>query len=136
MGELFARMCREIAARPSGPMAFRFYLQPAMAILAAVHGGLKDAREGAPAYFWSLFVDRQNRRARLREGFRAVRNVFVLAILMDLVYQAFVIKAFRPVEALDVAILLAILPYLCVRGPVNRVARLFRRPPSPRKKMA
>jgi hypothetical protein len=136
MGELFARMWREVAARPSGPMAFRFYLQPAMAILAAVHDGLRDAREGAPAYFWSLFVDRVNRRARLREGWRAVRNVFVLAMIMDLFYQAFVIKAFRPVQAVDVAVLLAIVPYLFMRGPVNRLARLVRRARSARKKIA
>jgi hypothetical protein len=108
-------------------MAFRFYLQPAMAILAAVHDGLRDAREGAPAYFWSLFVDRAHRRARLRECWRAVRNIFVLAMIMDLLYQAFVIRAFRPVQALDVAVLLAIVPYLFVRGPVNRLARLVRR---------
>lgn len=127
MGELFARMWREIAARPSGPMAFRFYLQPAMAILAGVHDGIADARAGAPAYFWSLFVDRAHRRARLREGWRAVRNIFVLATVMDLLYQAFVIGAFRPVQALDVAVLLAIVPYLFTRGPVNRVARLVRR---------
>lgn len=136
MGELFARMCREIAARPSGPMAFRFYLQPAMAILAAVHDGLKDARDGAPAYFWSLFVDRAHRRARLREGWRAVRNIFVLAVVMDLLYQTFVIKAFRPVQAIDVAVLLAIVPYLFVRGPVNRLARLVRRARSTRKTAA
>src|SRR5690348_8900830 len=127
MGELFVRMWREVAARPSGPMAFRFYLQPAMAVLAGIHDGLKDARAGTPAYFWSLFVDREHRRARLREGWGAVRNVFVLAMVMDFLYQAFVIKAFRPVQALDVAVLLAIVPYLCTRGPVNRAARLVRR---------
>lgn len=136
MGELFARMWREVAARPSGPMAFRFYLQPAMAILAGVHDGLKDARAGSPAYFWSLFVDRAHRRARLREGWRAVRNVFVLAMVMDLLYQGFVIRAFRPVQALDVAVLLAIVPYLFTRGPVNRVARLFHRGRWARKKTA
>lgn len=135
MGELFARMWREVAARPSGPMAFRFYLQPFMALLAAVHDGTRDAREGAPAYFWSLFADRAHRRARLREGWRAVRNIFVLAIVMDLLYQAFVLKAFRPVQALDVAVLLAIAPYLFTRGPVNRLVRLVRRR-STRKKVA
>jgi hypothetical protein len=108
-------------------MAFRFYLQPMMALLAGVHDGLKDARTGAPAYFWSLFSDRAHRRARLREGWRAVRNIFVLAVVMDLLYQGFVIKAFRPVQAIDVAVLLAIIPYLFTRGPVNRLVRLVRR---------
>lgn len=136
MGELFARMWREIAARPSGPMAFRFYLQPTMAILVAIHDGLRDAREGKPAYFWSLFADREHRRARLREGWRAVRNIFAIAIAMDVVYQVFVLHGLRPVQAVDVAVLLAIVPYLFVRGPVNRVARQLRRRPRAKKKVA
>jgi len=136
MGELISRMWREIAARPSGPMAFRFYFQPLFAFLAGIHDGLEDARMRRPAYFWSLFTDRANRRRRLREGWRAVRNVFTLAIVLDVVYQLLVLRAFRPVEAIDVAVLLAMVPYLFSRGPVNRVARFVRRARSAKKKVA
>ncbi len=31
------------------------FIQPLMATILAVRGGLKDAREGRPPYFWSLF---------------------------------------------------------------------------------
>jgi hypothetical protein len=54
-----------------------------------------------------------------------VRNVFLLAIGMDLIYQLIVFKGLRPMQGLVVAVVLAILPYLIVRGPVNRMARLF-----------
>jgi hypothetical protein len=42
---------------------------------------------------------------------------------MDAIYQATVLKTFYPGEAVIVAILLAFVPYLLLRGPVARVAR-------------
>ena len=45
------------------------------------------------------------------------------AIVIDVVYQFIVFRWFYPGEALVVAFVLAIVPYLLVRGPVNRIAR-------------
>jgi hypothetical protein len=123
MDDLFSRAWHDILARPSGPMAIRFYLQPLVAIAFAVRDGRKDARGGRPAYFWSLFTDRSHRRERLREGWRSVGKVFIFAFVLDTVYQLVVLKGIRPVEGLIVAALLAFLPYLVFRGPVNRIAR-------------
>jgi hypothetical protein len=125
MEDLFARIWNDLMDRISGPMTFRLYLQPAMAIFFAIRDGLKDAREGRPAYFYSLFNDPQNRGDRLREGFKAVARVFVLAIIMDLIYQLIALPWFYPGEALIVAFILAFIPYLLLRGPVNRIARHF-----------
>jgi hypothetical protein len=127
MEEILTRIWNDLLGRASGPMTFRLYLQPAMAIFFAIRDGLKDAREGKPAYFYSLFTDTENRRDRLREGFKAVGRVFVLGIIMDLIYQVIVFRWFYPGEALIVAFILALLPYLLIRGPVNRIARLFNR---------
>jgi hypothetical protein len=127
MEEILTRIWNDLLGRASGPMTFRLYLQPAMAIFFAIRDGLKDAREGKPAYFYSLFTDTKNRRDRLREGFKAVGRVFVLGIIMDLIYQVIVFRWFYPGEALIVAFILALLPYLLIRGPVNRIARLFNR---------
>jgi hypothetical protein len=104
-------------------MKFRLILQPLMAIIFAVRSGLKDAKEGKPAYFWALFTDPDNRRNMLRDGWKAVGKVFVIAIIIDLVYQFIVFRWFYPGEALLVAAILAFIPYLLIRGPVNRVAR-------------
>ncbi|HKQ76773.1 MAG TPA: hypothetical protein VJ810_23965 [Blastocatellia bacterium] len=109
-------------------MSFRLILQPGMALIFAIRDGLKDAREGKPAYFYSLFTDPANRRNRLREGFKAVSRVFVLAIVMDLIYQLIVLRWFYPLQALIVAFVLAFLPYILIRGPVNRIARYLKRP--------
>lgn len=105
-------------------MAFRFYLQPAMAMLFAIRDGVHDAHAGEPAYFWSLFTDREHVRERLRNGWRAVRRVFFLALAMDIVYELVVLKALRPLEGLVIAFTLAVVPYVVLRGPVNRIARL------------
>ena len=129
MEEIFTRLWNDLIGRIGGPMSFRLLLQPAMAMIFAVRDGLKDAREGRPAYFYSLFTDPANRRSRLREGFKAVSRVFVFAIVMDLFYQVIVLRWFYPLQALIVAFVLAFLPYILLRGPVNRIARFLRRPP-------
>jgi hypothetical protein len=123
--DYLARLWDEIAARPDGPLAFRVYLQPVMSMIYAILSGLKDAREHKPPYFWALFTDPGHRAELIRGGWKSVRNVFILAIVMDLIYQVIVLKGLRPVEGLLVAVVLAILPYLIVRGPVNRLARMF-----------
>jgi hypothetical protein len=129
MEEIFTRLWNDLIGRIGGPMSFRILLQPTMAMIFAIRDGLKDAREGRPAYFYSLFTDPENRRSRLREGFKAVSRVFTLAIVMDFIYQVIVLRWFYPLQALIVAFVLALLPYILLRGPVNRIARFLRRPP-------
>jgi hypothetical protein len=107
----------------SGPMKFRLILQPLMAILFAVRSGLKDAKEGKPAYYWGIFTQPDRRRDMLRDGWKSVGRVFVFAIIIDLVYQLIVFRWFYPFESILVAAILAFIPYLVIRGPVNRIAR-------------
>jgi hypothetical protein len=128
MEDMFARIWNDLAERVSGPMTFRLYLQPMMALLFAIRDGVKAAREGRQPFFQSIITDRVNRGALLREGFNAVSRIFFFAIVMDLIYQLIVIHWFYPGEALIVAFTLAFLPYLIFRGVANRIARsLFRR---------
>jgi hypothetical protein len=117
---------QRIAARPSGPFALRFYLQPAMATIFAVRDGLRDAQAGKPAYFWSLFSDRENRRQRIREGWKSVGKIFIVAVILDIVYQLAVLHTVHPLETLLVATTLALIPYVIFRGPINRVVRKVR----------
>ena len=42
---------------------------------------------------------------------------------MDVIYQFMVLKTFYPAEALIIALMLAFVPYLLIRGPVTRIAR-------------
>ena|SRR2546430_6904390 len=127
MKDLLARVWMNVVGRVGGPMTFRIILQPTMATLLALRAGLKDAREGRPPYFWALLTDAANRADLLREGWRAIARVFLLAVIMDVIYQWIVARWVYPVEVVIVAILLAVVPYLLIRGPVNRIARRWRR---------
>jgi hypothetical protein len=42
---------------------------------------------------------------------------------MDAISQLIVLRTFYPAEAASVALLLALLPYALLRGPIARVAR-------------
>jgi len=116
----------EISARPDGPLALRFYLQPLMATALAVRDGVRDAQHDRPAYLWALFTDPAHRRELLRDGWHSIAKVFLLAVVLDVVYQIVVLKGLRPLAGLLIAIALAILPYTFARGPVNRIARGLR----------
>jgi len=85
-----------------------------------------DARTGRPPYFWSIFHDAAERRHLLTEGWKHIRRVAVLGTVMDLIYQMLVFKGFRPLELVIVVFVLAILPYLLLRGPINRVVARWR----------
>ncbi len=123
MDEQLARVFHDLVARVSGPMSFRLVLQPAMAIVLAVRAGVHDAREGRPAYFWTILTNAGDRRDLLRQGWTAVANVFLAAVVIDVVYQFVVLRFVYPGEALLVAFILACVPYLLIRGCVDRLAR-------------
>jgi hypothetical protein len=123
MEEYFARVWGDLVGRVTGPMSFRLLLQPSVAAFLAIRAGLQDAREGNPLYGWSILTDPAHRLEFLKEGWKAVAKVFCLAVVLDVVYQIIVNRWVYPVEALLVAFLLAGLPYLLIRGPVNRLAR-------------
>ena len=50
-------------------------------------------------------------------------QVFILAIVLDVIYQVIVVRWLYRVETLIVAAVLAIFPYLLIHGPVTRLAR-------------
>ena len=129
MDDTFARVFNDLFGRLDGPLHFRFFLQPSMAIFFAIRDGLRDAREERPAYFWSLFTDPDHRRDLLRDGWKSISKVFIIATVLDVIYQLIVLRWFYPFETLLVAVLLALVPYLLVRGPVNRIKRTLRRSP-------
>jgi hypothetical protein len=121
--EVHARIWRDMAVRTGGPMSFRFLLQPAMAAVAAFHDGVKDARAHRSPYLRAILREPAERGDRLREGLFATARILLLGIGMDTIYQWRVTDAFYPGEALLVALLLAFVPYLLLRGPVDLIAR-------------
>jgi hypothetical protein len=123
MHDIWTRVVENMADRVSGPLKFRLVLQPIMAVIFAILSGLKDAKAGRPPYFWSLIWNPASRADMLKDGWKSVGKVFVLALALDVVYQVIVLRFVYPGEAIIVAFLLAIAPYLIVRGVVTRLAR-------------
>lgn len=123
----FERAWTDLLARPSGPLAFRFVLQPTMAAIAAIVDGLKDARTGRSPYFWTVLANPAERMERLREGLRSTSRIIALGLVMDAAYQIIVFRTFYPLEAVAIAIALAFIPYLLIRGPAARIARLWQK---------
>jgi hypothetical protein len=118
------RIVVNLFARLDGPLHFRFIVQPLMAILFAIIGGVRDAKNAKPAYFWALLSTPHHRKELLREGWKSVGKIFILAIVLDVVYQLKIHSTVYPGETLIVAFVLAIAPYLLLRGPINRLLRL------------
>ena len=121
--EVRQRVWQQLIERPTGPMAFRFILQPVMAAIAALRDGISDAKSGRPPYFWTLLTNPSELSGRLYEGLISTARVILLGLCMDAIYQWIVLKTFYPGEAVIVAVGLAIFPYLVLRGPMDRIAR-------------
>ena len=84
--ETLQRLWGDLVDRPSGPMRFRFLLQPVMVSVAAIHDGVNDARAGRSSYFWTVLSKPEERVARLREALNATARIFLLGLAMDVVY--------------------------------------------------
>ena len=123
MDEFFSWLSNQLVGRLDGPLKFRLILQPAVAVFFAIRDGLNDARQGNVPYFWAIFTEPSRRKELIKDGWKSVAKVFVLATVMDLVYQYLVLGWMYPLAALSIAFLLAFVPYLLIRGPVNRIAR-------------
>lgn len=125
MEELWQRFVEHFVNRLDGPLHFRFIIQPLMAVIFAARDGLKDAKAGKPAYGWAVFTSPEHRKELLKDGWKHFGKIFILAIVLDVIYQVKVHHAFYPLETLLTALVLAVVPYMLLRGPVNRVAKMF-----------
>lgn len=121
---LFSRQfLEELPQRFTGPGRLRFILQPMVAIVLGIHGGLADAKAGNPPYLLGLLFGAGRRRELLRSGVAAIRNLVALGIIMDIVFQLVLYRSVHPGAALVVGPILICLPYAVSRALTTRVAR-------------
>ncbi|MHC5539661.1 hypothetical protein ACYOEI_15695 [Singulisphaera rosea] len=125
MEEMLIRGWEQLVGRATGALHFRFILQPLVASFFAIRSGLRDAREGRPAFLWTLVLNSPQRRTLLRQLWTDVGKLFFVAVVLDVIYQATAFHWFYPGLAMIVAATLAVVPYLLVRGLTNRIARLM-----------
>jgi hypothetical protein len=117
----FARIVEDLVSRLDGPLHFRLVVQPLVAAFFAIRDGRKDAREGRAAF--RLFTRPEQRHEVLLSSWKSLGKVFIIAVILDAIYQFLELRWFYPGEALLVALILAVLPYFLLRGTVNYFSR-------------
>ena len=130
MGSLLSTYWTDFISRFDGPLHFRLIAQPLMSIFFAVRDGRRDAREGRGAYIWKFVHKPHHRRQLLASGVKSISKVFVMALAVDVAYQFLEWGGLKPLQALLTATVLAVIPYVVLRGPVNRVMQMKRISPT------
>jgi hypothetical protein len=126
MENLFDTYVINFFARLDGPLHFRFIMQPLMAIVLAIRDGSRDAREGRRPWLWKLVHVPEQRGYLIADGWKGIGRIFGLAVALDVIYQLVEWRTLRPFGALTTAIILAVIPYVLLRGPINRLLRFGR----------
>ena len=131
--EFFSDRFRNIIARAGGPLNFRLVVMPTVVSILAIRAHLRDVREGKPVFFGAFVTSPTERRRLLRSGLKDFGRVFIVACVLDTIYQIVVLKALHPGEVVFVAVMCAVVPYFLVRGPITRLVHLLlhRRDASP-----
>jgi len=116
----------QLLGRASGPLHFRLFVMPIVVTILAIRAHLRDVREGHPIYLGAFLTNPAERRRLFRSGLKDFGKVFVIACVLDTIYQILMLKAFYPGQMLIVAVACAIVPYFLIRGPVTRLVYAWR----------
>ena len=100
---------------------------PTVVTILALRAAWKDFREGRPAFLGVLIKDPVERRRLFRSSLKDIGKIFIVAIVLDTVYQLMVFHRVYPGQVLIVAVVCAVVPYALVRGPMTLAARLLYR---------
>lgn len=127
MEEAFGQAWEQLFGRLTGPMSFRLIIQPVVATFLAIRAGWTDAQQGRPIFFWTLARDPAQARVMFRNLWLIAGKVFLVALVLDAIYQLIVFQWIYPLQALIVATLLALVPCMVVRAVGNRIVTIARR---------
>lgn len=124
MGDSLNQLWQNFIGRTTGPMNPRLLLQPAIAIFFGIRAGLKDAREAREPYLWKFFSRPRSRERLRKETWDHVGKVFVIASILDGIYQYIVFHRLYITAVIIMAVTLALIPYVVCRGFTNRIATM------------
>jgi hypothetical protein len=74
--DMIVRGAEQLLQRANGPLQFRLVVMPTVVTLVAIRAGLKDGREGQPAFLWSLIAQPAKRRQRLVAAWKDISRIF------------------------------------------------------------
>jgi hypothetical protein len=122
-----SQFLEELPQRFSGSGRLRFILQPLLAILLGVRGGMADAKVGNPPYLFGLLFAAGQRRELLRSAGEAIGILLAMGIIFDVVFQLVLYREVHPGAALLIGPILICTPYALSRALTNRLARMLGR---------
>lgn len=116
----------DLPQRFTGPGRMRFILQPAVAVFLGIRGGRIDAQTGRLPYLYALLTGADDRKALLKSGLAAVRNLVAMSIVFDVIAQFLIYGRVYPGAAVVLGPVLICLPYAMARALSLRAMRLLR----------
>jgi len=124
--DTLSRTVEQLIARADGPLHFRLVVMPTVVTILAIRAHVRDVKEGNPIFFGAFVTSPTERRRLFRSGLKDFGRVFIIACVLDTVYQLMALRSFHPGQMLIVAVVCAIVPYFLVRGPILRLAHWLR----------
>jgi hypothetical protein len=124
MSEFLSQHWHHLIGRLNGPLNFRLLIQPLVAAFFGVRAGMRDAHEDRPPFGWHLLTTRHgNRPQLLQDAWRSIGKLFIAAMVIDIIYEIYVLHWIYPQQAPIVATIFAVPSYIACRGLTNRIAR-------------
>lgn len=111
---------RELTA---GQGQFRLLLLPAVALVLGVRAGIADAREGTLPFGRRLREANEPRAQVMKDSVKRALDPLALAFILDVILQRLTLGYVRPLAAIIVGAALAWIPFVIVRGVMNRFWR-------------
>lgn len=106
-----------------GPLQFRFFVQPLVAILLGMRDGKRDHDVGERPFVMGVLEAGGDRKAQLRAALHQIAVPLLVAIVVDGIVQIAMLGSLRLLSALGVGTLLIAIPYAAFRGLTNRALR-------------
>jgi len=120
-----------LVVRLTGPMHFRFILQPLMAILLGIRDGVHDAKVGTPPFIWDLLSNPKGRKRQFQRALRSLAFPIIVAAILDGVVQYLLFREVRLLGAVLFGVTIMGLPYAFARALTNRIVSSRTHPPLP-----
>lgn len=96
MKDFLAHYLGMLVERVSGPFALRLAIQPFTAACFGIRAGLADARGGRRPYGWAIVTGVDGHRHLISEGWRQVKLIVYLALVVDVACQLLVYRRVYP----------------------------------------
>jgi hypothetical protein len=110
----------EIVERITGPLRFRFIVQPVIAVLLGMRDGRLDAKAGSPPYVLDLLIHPEHRGGLFSSAGGTLLTPVIVGTVLDAIAQYLIFESIRPLQAVVTGTVVMALPYAVSRGVVNR----------------